>query len=453
MVLEARGIERVPSDERHGRASDLFFLWFAANLGFPAWYIGVLAVILGLSEPGGLVAVGIGTVIGSVLVAGAAALGPSTGLGSLPQSARAFGRLGVRLPALLTGVSCLGWLAVNTVLGTEALTRLLGWPLVLSLAVLVVMQVGLTVFGYDMIHRVERLASILLLVLFGWVAIRILEAPVHAAAVTTPHIPIAILTVAIAASYVFSWGPYAADYSRYLPPTTPRRAVFGWTLLGSAVSTFGVMTLGVLMAMRFHVSNPMALLGAATGHLRGLAYGAVILGTLTANVLNTYTGATSTLTLGIHTHRTRAIVVIGLLGFPLAWAGLGGFSGQYENFLLLLSYWVAPWLAVLFFDALRPGDDKRALGHGLAAFLIGVAASVPFMSQTLWTGWVARAWGGADIAYYVGFIVAFLVMWLGWRIPRLDLTRAPASQELTPPGARGSDQPVTGRPPQDAPNQ
>jgi NCS1 family nucleobase:cation symporter-1 len=411
MARERHGIERIPESERHGRPAQLFFLWFAANLGFPAWYIGVLAVALGLSQPGAMVAVGVGAVIGSLLVAGAVALGPSSGLGSLPQSARPFGYLGVRVPAILTGLSCLGWLAVNSVLGTEALAQLTGWPLGSTLAVLMLAQAGVAVFGYDLIHRVERGASVILLLLFGWMAIRTVAIPVHPV-VGPSHFPLAILTVAIAASYLFSWGPYAADYSRYLPSDTGRPAVFAWAFLGSLVSTGGVMTLGVLMAVRFHAQSPMGLLGAATGHLRGLAYLAVILGTLTANVLNIYTGATSMLTLGIRLDRPRAALITGLLGAPLTWIGLHGFSAQYENFLLLLSYWVAPWLAVLFFDAVHPQHREGAWGPGLGAFCVGVAASIPFMSQSLWTGWVARAWGGADIAYYVGFMGTLAAMWL-----------------------------------------
>lgn len=423
MALERHGIEHIPAQERHGRPAQLFSLWFAANLGFPAWYIGVLAVALGLSQPGALLAVGLGAVIGALLVAGAVALGPASGLGSLPQSARPFGYLGVRVPALLTGLSCLGWLAVNSVLGTEALVRLTGWPLLPTLVVLMLAQAVVAVFGYDMIHRVERGASVLLLLLFGWMAIRTVGSPVHAA-VGTPHLPLAILTVAIAASYLFSWGPYAADYSRYLPSDTARSAAFLWAFLGSFVSTGGVMTLGVLMAVRFHAQSPMGLLGAATGHLQALAYVAVIVGTLTANVLNIYTGATSTLTLGLRLDRTRAALITGLLGAPLTWIGLHGFAAQYENFLLLLSYWVAPWLAVLFFDAVRPQRRDAAWGPGLWAFGIGVAASIPFMSQSLWTGWVARAWGGADIAYYVGFMGTLGAMWL------LGRARSPGASGL-----------------------
>jgi NCS1 family nucleobase:cation symporter-1 len=162
----------------------------------------------------------------------------------------------------------------------------------------------------------------------------------------------------------------------------------------------------------------MGLLAAGAGHLAPVAYLAVVGGTVTANVLNVYTGATSTLTLGIGRDRVQAAVLTGLLGSGLTLLGInGGFATQYENFLLLLSYWVAPWLAILFWEHLRPLSAPRPVGPGVWAFLVGVAASVPFMSQTLWTGWVARAWGGADVAYYMGFLVAGVTYWY-WSRPR-----------------------------------
>ncbi len=431
-MLEWRGVEPVPPEARHGRPVQLFTLWFAANLGFPAWVIGVLAVALEPDWRLALAAVVVGAVIGSVLVAGAAALGPATGLGSLPQSMRAFGRQGVKLPALLNWVSCAGWFAVNTVLGTEAVQSLLGWPVAPALGVMVVIQVGLAIFGHDMIHRVERVASVVLLLLFAYLAAHTAGAATPAAA-GAANWPMAILTVAIAASYLFSWGPYAADYSRYLPASTPALTVFWWALAGSLVSTAGVMVLGVLMAVRFHVASSMGLLAAGAGRLAPIAYLAVVGGTVTANVLNVYTGATSTLTLGLGRDRVQAAVLTGILGSALTLLGIqGGFATQYENFLLLLSYWVAPWLAILFWDAVKPHEANRPVGWGLWAFLTGVAASVPFMSQTLWTGWVARAWGGADVAYYMGFVVAGITYWYwairprGTPVPEEPRGRVPA---------------------------
>ena len=44
---------------------------------------------------------------------------------------------------------------------------------------------------------------------------------------------------------------------------------------------------------------------------------------------------------------------------------------------------------------------------GLIAYVAGIAASVPFMSQQAFTGYIAaRYLQGADISYYVGFLVA-----------------------------------------------
>jgi NCS1 family nucleobase:cation symporter-1 len=42
----------------------------------------------------------------------------------------------------------------------------------------------------------------------------------------------------------------------------------------------------------------------------------------------------------------------------------------------------------------------------LVAFLAGLAASVPFMNTTLFEGAVAHILHGADIAYYIGMVVA-----------------------------------------------
>ncbi len=93
---------------------------------------------------------------------------------------------------------------------------------------------------------------------------------------------------------------------------------------------------------------------------------------------------------------------------------------KYEDFLLLLAYWVAPWLAVVFFDYLvvhrgRQGlspfyNRSRGIGPGFWAFLIGIAVSVPFFNQGLYTGAIASAHPGlGDISYYVSFVVAAVI--------------------------------------------
>ncbi len=120
--------------------------------------------------------------------------------------------------------------------------------------------------------------------------------------------------------------------------------------------------------------------------------------------------------------RIGALCLAGALLFPTAgFASEGGMINldrslviQGINFLLLLDYWIMPWLAVLFIDFfwLRR-QDPAAFGRaapwnasGLVAYLVGLGASVPFMAEKFFTGPLARWVGGADFSYFIGFIVA-----------------------------------------------
>ncbi len=49
------------------------------------------------------------------------------------------------------------------------------------------------------------------------------------------------------------------------------------------------------------------------------------------------------------------------------------------------------------------------------AFVLAYGAAVPFMNTSLIQGPVARAWHGADIAYFVNFAVA-LALYGSWRV-------------------------------------
>jgi len=90
------------------------------------------------------------------------------------------------------------------------------------------------------------------------------------------------------------------------------------------------------------------------GWLGDLTLLAIALGAISANVLNIYSGAMSFLTLGIRLplalRRALVAVVFGVIGFLLAWSGLHDAGQKYENFLLIIAYWIGPWLGVMFTD-------------------------------------------------------------------------------------------------------
>jgi NCS1 family nucleobase:cation symporter-1 len=57
------------------------------------------------------------------------------------------------------------------------------------------------------------------------------------------------IVLAGAFSYIASWGPYASDYSRYLPERTPTAHLAWPVFLGSVVASFWLEVLGALIAI------------------------------------------------------------------------------------------------------------------------------------------------------------------------------------------------------------
>jgi len=126
----------------------------------------------------------------------------------------------------------------------------------------------------------------------------------------------------------------------------------------------------------------------------------------------------------------RAIValVFGTIGFFLAWAGLSNAGTKYENFLLIIAYWIAPWLAVVFSDEfLRRGqtpgeiehllfDRKYANWAGPVAMAVGAGVSIwLFANQTEYVGLVPKhVHSVGDLTFEVGFVLT-AVIYLTWR--------------------------------------
>jgi len=421
MAIEQQALDPVPSDRRYGRARDGGWLWFAANLGLPPWSLGVLALALGMTARQSLAAIVVGNLIGAALVAATASLGPESGTPAIALGRRLFGENANRLPSLFNALSCLGWYAVNAVLGGEALSALLGLPLVVGLVLLTVALAIVAAIGHDLVHRLERVSAYALAALFLLTGIRLVVGHTallgHAAGTAGPGAGFGtvLLAIAIIASYLFSWAPYATDYARYLPTQTPRRAVFSPTFWGSFVATTGIELLGLLTALVVGTSgSPVSVLSRAMGAWAAPALAAAVLGTLTANALNVYTGGLSSLSVGLRLSRPVVAAVFAVLGGIAAYLGSRGFYQGYENFLLLISYWVAAWVGVILAGAWNRSGAPTADAVSprvrlwlFGAFLAGMAATIPCMDQSLFEGPVARWLGGGDLGYWAGLLVAF----------------------------------------------
>jgi len=426
-AIEPGGAEFIPLRERHGSPTRMFWTWVSPNLEFATVFLGVLLVgVFGLSFGQAVAAIVLGTVLGSVTHGTLSARGPRFGVPQMVLSRIGFGFWGNVLPAGLNAVTAgVGWFAVNSVSGALALNTLTHLPKALCLVVIVAAQIAIALFGHNLVHLFEKLAFPLLVVAFGLAAFWTFGKATY---VTTAHpIPGAFLVaVATTFGYAAGWNPYASDYTRYFAPQTSRLATGWWSGLGVGLSCIALEIIGAAsatIATKPGLSPTGAFTAVFPTAVADLVLVAIAVGAVAANVLNVYSGSMSFVTLGIRLHltlrRALAAVVFGAAGFVVALLGLDN-VGKYENFLLIIAYWIGPWLAVVLTDQLlrRRSDPTPLLfdrthtnWSGLLAMVVGMAVSIPlFSNQVAYVGPLAKAYPAlGDITFEVGFAVAALV--------------------------------------------
>jgi NCS1 family nucleobase:cation symporter-1 len=440
-TVEGHGFEPIPESARYGSLTRVFTVWFTPNLVPAAFFIGTLVTLdfLKLGLVASILAVIVGNVVGSYAVGLLSTMGPRLGLAQMAAARLPFGKA-IVLPGLLNWLSCIGWDAVNNVFGAIALTILFpAVPFWLALAVIVVLQGALGVIGYEAIHTFEKWMALILGAMFVVLTISILgqaDTSLTDGFSGIDQIGAFIAYVAIVASFVLAWSLYASDYSRYLPSTTDSRKVFWYTMAGMAIASAWLEILGVLVATKATGGESSdtiyGLLGGSGAVIAALAMVAIFLGTIAVNALNDYTGSLSLQAAGVRVRRIYSAAAVAALGFlfTLYLQYNGDFAGNFVNFLLFLSYWITPFVGVVLADWWlrgRKADPSSIVefsrlpsgAAGLAALVIGFAVGIPFENSTLGYNWggpfnyvTANYLHGADLAYYVGGGVAFIVYWI-----------------------------------------
>jgi NCS1 family nucleobase:cation symporter-1 len=438
-------MDPIPAAARYGSVTRVFTVWFTPNLVPAAFFLGTLAAasFIGLGFWTSIAAIIVGNLVGSVLVGLLATMGPRTGMAQMPLARLAYGK-SIVVPGLLNWLSCIGWDGINSVFGAAAITILTGLPFVVSLIIIVICQGLLGILGYEAIHTFEKYMAIVLGAMFVVLTIAIAGQAstgiARADAVSgADQIGSFILYSTIIASFVLAWALYASDYTRYLPPSTDGRRVFWWTVLGLSLGAGWIEVLGLLVADKATGGAVETINTILSGSpLAALAMLAIGIGTVAVNAMNDYTGSLSLQAAGIRVPRVVSAILVAILGFVVTlWLNAGDLVGKVENILLFLSYWIAPWAAVVLADWwLRRGrvDARRLVDFSglhsgvlaLASAIIGFVVSLPFQQSSLGedirkaTGLPINAISDdvlhfADLAYVVGFAVAFIVFWVGAR--------------------------------------
>jgi nucleobase:cation symporter-1, NCS1 family len=430
VAVEPGGNEYIAEADRHGSPHHLFWTWTSPNLEFATIFVGMLSVLaFGMTFWQAVIGIVVGTGLGALAHFFLSARGPLHGVPQMVLGRLPFGFRGNAVPAVLMSITAgVGWFATNSVSGAFALSTLFGFGPLIGLVVIVLLQTALAFFGHNLVQAFERFSFPVLAVIFVVTSVAIFShADLGNTAVAADGVGGMggfLLTVGTSFGYAAGWTPYAADFTRYLPATVsrPRTGFYAAAGLFTACVVLEVVGAASVTTGEASLADPT---GSFTAELASPLAKATLLaiavGAIAANAINVYSGAMAFVTIGIklppHVARALVTVFFGIAGFLVAWWALPDAAHSYEAFLLIIAYWVGPWLGVVFADQyLRRGqqiagflyDRSYANWKGLAAFVIGLVASVLlFANQEKLVGIVAKGLPQlGDVTFFVGFLLA-----------------------------------------------
>ena len=435
---ESYGIEEVIDADRKGKASDLFWLWMAANLGLIAVVYGAIMAAMSL-DPLQAIMVGIVAAIGSFIPVGILSVaGKKGGEPMLALSRRVFGGGFNRGPALASWLSLVGWETITAVVATEAILAIFGASIrhgertviaVLILAGIVTISLLASRLGHATIVVIQTitawvfgLATVAMAVL---ISTRISLSPAH---VTHPA-PFAMLLVAgsvIAASGGVSWVNVSADYSRYLPRSEGSFKVAAFTALGAGIPFAALVIFGYFLAQSVtslaSSANPIGAIRTILPVWATVPYLILaIAGLLAQMILGLYSSGLSLLALGVRLERSKTVLVDAAVVIVAgAWivARPGSVLSTLVSLVELLAVPISAWAMIFGLgmvdskvwskESIRGSSNNW---RAITAWLIGDLLGFAWTSSSLYTGPLAKGSIGQDGLGFAAGAVAAAVLY------------------------------------------
>lgn len=436
-VHEKHTIFPIHASLRHGKAFDLFILW----LGFNFQLITVTTGIIDTSPEGfnlslgwAIAAILIGNILGGIFMALHSAQGAYLGISQMQQSRAQFGSFGILPILILVIIMYIGYYASILDVGEQALSSVINVKsslfssfIIIGLSVLSVIAAYI---GYDLIHKYAKgivifggatLTIILIYLLYLFINDKI-DLAVHAVTLSG-----FFGAVGLSAIWQISYAPYVSDYSRYLPKDTGSKIAFWMTYLGSVTGACIAMFIGAVAGLTvFGLENGgysfftelfgiIGFIFILVWSISGVEAGAAQLYCSTLTGLSVVQTFISKAKFG-RKSRFISILILSLIGTCIAIFASGSFMMEFTNFIYFLLYVLVPWSIINLVDYYLIHDGEYDLEslyrsdgstksyvniRAVIAYIIGFIIEIPFMSNALFTGYISKMLGGADISWLV----------------------------------------------------
>ena len=394
-------------------------LWFSLGVGLLVMQVGAY-LVPAVGTRDAMLAIVLGSVLGSALLAWTAKVGCDTGLSSAGLMHRVYGDAFARLPVVLNVIQLVGWTTFELVVmrdGTGAIFKqvsgeeLAPWlPTVLWGGLLTLLMLGsMLTLVRQFVSRFGLPLVIASLLWLSWHFVGVLQSQgVDAFMAREGDGTMGLLSaIDLVIAMPVSWLPLVADYARH---GRSGRTTLTGTWLGYAVANAWCYALGVLVAS---VSEPGTDLVTALLLAQGglLALGLILLDELDNAYGDVYSAAVSTQTLASGWNVRRWGVTVALACTALA---LVLPMHSLEPFLLMLSSVFVPLFGVILgrlgWHSNAPFEDATprinvsaaliwvlgvAVFHACAQWAPQYGSAIPSVLATYALAWFTRNARGA----------------------------------------------------------
>ncbi|MGC7840951.1 purine-cytosine permease family protein [Pseudomonas wayambapalatensis] len=432
--VENHTVDHVPPSERHGKARDLFTLWFSTNIAPLPIVTGAMVVqVFHLNLLWGLVAIVVGHLLGGIVIALASAQGPQLGIPQMVQSRGQFGRYGALLIVFFTALIYVGFFISNIVLAGKSIHGIApSVPMPTAIVIGALSATAIGVIGYRFIHSLNRIGTWVMgsALLAGFIMMFAQELPADFFSRGAFNLSGFIATVSLGTIWQISFSPYTSDYSRYLPREIGIAKPFWATYFGATLGTILCFSFGAVAVLCVpEGTDAMDAVKQATGWLGPILMVLFLLNIVSHNALNLY-GAVLSIVTAIQTFvahwtpsvRVRVVLAsVILLGCGLvALNASAGFIGQFIGLILALLLVLVPWASINLVDfyLIKKGEYDiasffRADGgiygrfnhHAIVAYVCGILVQLPFANTALYVGPYSNIVEGADLSWLFGLLV------------------------------------------------
>ncbi|KAI0433046.1 permease for cytosine/purines, uracil, thiamine, allantoin-domain-containing protein [Xylaria sp. FL1042] len=452
--VELRGITPVPLEERvDKRFINVFFVWFAVSTNLLPVVTGILGTFsFGLSLRDCSLIILFFSLLCTVPPAYFSTFGSRTGLRQMLHARYTFGYYAISIIVLLNLATLTGFGIISCVLGGSTLAAVADGQIDSTAGIIIIGIIGLFVSfgGYRFLHQFERYSWI-----FNLIAIVIATGvggkQLFNQADTAPVSPTVIVSYGgVIAGFLIPWAAMASDFSVYCDPSVSTFRIFAYTYAGLFVPTVPLMVLGAAIGGAT-ANNPAWAEGYAKYIVGGVleamlkpagGFGKFVAVLLSLSVIGNLSASMYSITLNFQllvpsfTHIPRFVfsIVYTIVALPVSVYAARSFFASLENFIYLIAYWSAAFVAVVALEHFvfrkaslasyvpEHWDQPSKLPTGISAILaagLSFGLVVPCASQVWYTGPLAATTGdiGFEVALVLSPILYLPIRWLElkWR--------------------------------------